>query len=75
MDSLGKADNVTVSENMLHMIMDSGAEEHVVSLDDWRRPGSPVLKSAHIRLRCATGEDMGVSGSFVVRGARTKWWR
>ena len=63
-----KVDNTSVSVNMLHMMMDSGAEEHVVSLNDWRRLGSPVLKSAQIRLRCATGEDMGVSGSFVVRG-------
>ena len=48
------------------MIMDSGAEEHVVSLDDWRRLGKPLLKLAQVRLRSATGDDMGVSGSFVV---------
>ena len=46
------------SGNLLHMIMDSGAEEHVVSLAD----------SAQVRLRSATGDDMGVSGSFMVRG-------
>ena len=48
--------------------MDSGAEEHVVSLADWRSLGEPLLKLAQVRLRSATGEDMGVSGSFVVRG-------
>ena len=56
------------SGNLLNMIMDSGAEEHVVSLDDWRRLGKPLLKPARVRLRSATGDDMGVSGSLVVRG-------
>ena len=50
------------------MIMDSRAEEHVVSLADWKSLGEPVLKPAHVRLRSATGDDMGVSGSFMVRG-------
>ena len=48
--------------------MDSGAEEHVVSLVDWKSLGEPVLKPAQVRLRSATGGDMGVSGSFMVRG-------
>ena len=56
------------SGNLLNVIMDSGAEEHVVSLADWRSLGEPLLKLARVRLRSATGEDMGVSGSFVVRG-------
>ena len=50
------------------MIMDSGAEEHVVSLADWKSLGEPLLKPAQVRLRGATGDDMGLSGSFVVRG-------
>ena len=54
--------------NLLGMIMDSGAEEHVVSLAGWRRLGEPSLQPAQVRLRSATGDDMGVSGSFVVRG-------
>ena len=48
--------------------MDSGAEEHVVSLADWKSLGEPVLKPAQVRLRSATGDDRGVSGSFIVRG-------
>ena len=48
--------------------MDSGAEEHVVSLAHWKSLGEPLLKPAQVRLRSATGDDMGVSGSFVVRG-------
>ena len=56
------------SGNLLNMIMDSGAEERVVSLADWRSPGEPLLKPAQVRLRSATGDNMGVSGSFVVRG-------
>ena len=48
--------------------MDSGAEEHVVSLAHWRRLGEPLLKPAQVRLRNATGDDMGVSGSFALRG-------
>ena len=47
--------------------MDSGAEEHAVSLDDWRRLGKLLLKPAQVRLRSATGDRMGVSGSFVAR--------
>ena len=56
------------SGNLLSVIMDSGAEEHVVSLADWRRLGESLLKPAQVRLRSASGDDMGVSGSFVVRG-------
>ena len=50
------------------MIIDSGAEEHVVCLADWRRAGEPPLKLVRVRLHSATGDDMGVSGGFVVRG-------
>ena len=56
------------SGDVLHMVMDSGAEEYVVSLADWKSLGEPVLKPAQVRLRSATGDDMGVSGSFMVRG-------
>ena len=56
------------SGNLLIMIMDSGAEELVVSLADWKSLGEPMLKPAQVRLRSATGDDMVVSGSFMVRG-------
>ena len=46
----------------------SGAEEHVVSLADWKSLGEPMLKPAQVRLRSATGDGLGVSGSSVVRG-------
>ena len=39
-----------------------------MSLADWKSLGGPLLKSAQVRLRSATGDDMGVSGSCVVRG-------
>ena len=72
LDALSVCDNSDFpsdeSGNLLNMIMDSGAEEHVVSLADWKSLGEPVLKPAQVRLRSATGHDMGVSGSFVVRG-------
>ena len=72
LDVLSVCDNTDLpsdgSRNLLNMIMDSGAEEHVVSLADWKSLGEPVLKPAQVRLRSATGDDMGVSGSFVVRG-------
>ena len=71
-DALSVCDNSDFpsgeSGNLLDMTMDSGAEEHVVSLADWRSLGEPLLKPAQVRLRSATGDDMGVSGSFVVRG-------
>ena len=60
--------HVWALETLLNMIMDSGAEEHVVSLADWKSLGEPLLKPAQVLLRSATGDDMGVSGSFVVRG-------
>ena len=72
LDVLSVCDNSDLpsdeSGNLLNMIMDSGAEEHVVSLADWNSLGEPLLKPAQVRLRSATGDDMGVSGSFVVRG-------
>ena len=52
---------------MLNMIMDSGAEEHVVSLADWKSLGEPVLKPARVRFRSATGDDMGISVNIMVR--------
>ena len=71
-DALSVCDNSDLpsdeSGNLLNMIMDSGAEEHVVSLADWKSLGEPVLKPAQVRLRSATGDGMGVSGSFMVRG-------
>ena len=51
-----------------NLLRNSGAEEHVVPLGDWRRLGEPLSKPAQVRLRRATGDDMGVSGSFVARG-------
>ena len=55
------------SGNLLSVTMDSGAEEHVVSLPDWKSLGEPLLNPAQVRFRSGTGDDMGVSGSFVVR--------
>ena len=46
------------SGNLLNFIMDSGAEENVVSLTDWKSLGEPSLK---LVLWC-------------VDGAMTKWW-
>ena len=72
LDALSVCDNSDFpsneSGNLLNMIMDSGAEEHVVSLADWKSLGELVLKPAQVRLRRATGNDTGVSGSFMVRG-------
>ena len=72
LDTLSVCDNFDFpfdeSGNLLNMIIDSGAEEHVVSLADWKCLGEPLLKPAQVRLRSATGDDMGVSGSFMVRG-------
>ena len=61
-------DALSVCDNSLNMIMDSGAEEHVVSLANWKCLGVSVLKPASVRLRSATGDDMGVSGSLMVLG-------
>ena len=71
-DALSVCDNSDLpsgeSGNLLNMIMDCGVEEHEVSLADWRSFGEPLLKPAQFRMRSATGDDTGVSGSFVVRG-------
>ena len=72
LDVLSVCDNSDLpfdeSGNLLNMIMDSGAEKHVVSSADRKSLGEPLLKPAQVRLRIATDDDMGVSGSFVVRG-------
>ena len=72
LDALSVCKNVNLpldeSGNLLKMIMDSGAEERVVSLADWKSLGEPLLKPAQVRLRNATGDDIGVSGSLLVRG-------
>ena len=70
LDVLSVCDNSYIpsdeSGNLLNMIMDSGAEEHVVSLADWKSLGEPLVKPSQVRLRRATGDDIGVSGSFLV---------
>ena len=72
LDVLSVCDNSDLPSDqsgiLLNMIMNSGAEEHVVSLANWKSLGEPLLKPAQVRLRSVTGDDIGVSGSFVVRG-------
>ena len=48
--------------------MDSGAGEHVISHADWKNLGEPSLRPAQVRLRSATGDDMGVTGGISVHG-------
>ena len=68
LDVLSVCDNSDLpsdeSGHLLNMIMDSGAEEHVVSLPDWKNLGEPLLKPAQVRLRSATGDDIGVFWQF-----------
>ena len=40
----------------------------VVSHADWRQLGEASLRPAHVRMRNATGDDMGVTSSTSVRG-------
>ena len=51
LDALSVCDNSDFpsdeSGNLLNMIMDSGAEEHEVSLADWKSLGEPVLKPTY----------------------------
>ena len=68
LEALSVCDNSDFPSDESGNLIDSGAEEHVVSLADWKRLGEPLLKPAQVRLRSATGDDMGVSGSFMVRG-------
>ena len=58
------------SGNLLNMIMDVGAKEHVVSLAE--SLGESVLKPAQVRLRGATGDELHWSfwqfyGPWMVR--------
>ena len=46
------------------MIMDSGAGR----TRDWRHLGEPSLRPVQIRLRSATGDDVGAVRSIFVRG-------
>ena len=62
-----------IGEDNSSMIMDSGAEEHVITRADWQRLGEPQLQPAQVRLRSATGDDMEVLGSIAVRSARQAW--
>ena len=50
----------------------AGYEEHVVSADDWRRLGAPVVKPVQVSVRSATGDDMKTSDSFVVLDSGTE---
>ena len=60
-DAVSVCDNIDLPSDesgiLLNMIMDSCAEEHVVS-SDWRSPGESLLNPAQVRLRSATGDDV-----------------
>ena len=75
LDALSVCDNSDFpsdeSGNLLNMIMDSGAEEYVVSLADWKSLGEPVLKPCAVRL-VTTWEFLAVL--WCVDGAIIKWW-
>ena len=49
--------------------MDSGAEEHVVSLTDWKSLGQPLLKPVRL---VTTWEFLAVL--WCVDGAIIIWW-
>ena len=79
MSVCSKSDTPSVeSGHLLSMIMDSGGEEHVVSLADWRRLGVPLLKPAHAS--CTLAQCLCVTiWKFLavllcVDGVRTNWW-
>ena len=59
----------------LYMIMDSGPEEQAISHVDWRPLGEPSLRPSQVRLRSATGDNMGVIGSISVHvvGVMKRW--
>ena len=67
LDALSVCDNSDFpsdeSGNLLNMIMDSGAEEHVVSLADWKSLGKPVLEPAQVR----HGSFWQFYGAWMVR--------
>ena len=71
LDVLSVCDNSNLpsdeSGNLLNMIMDCGAEEHVVSLVDWKS----VEFDCAVRL-LTTWEFLAVS--WCVDGAITNWW-
>ena len=79
LDALSVCDNSDLpsdeSGNLLSMIMDSSAEEHVVSLADWKSPGEPVLNLLEFdcSLRLVTPWEF-LAVLCCVDGAIIRWW-
>ena len=48
------------------MIMDSGAEEHVVSLADWKSLGGPLCGAWMVRQRNGEVQSFGGNSSYQV---------
>ena len=69
MDALSVFDDSNLpsdeSGNLMNMIMDSGAEEHMVSLTDWESLGEPMLTPTQVRLR--NGSLWQFYGAWMVR--------
>ena len=55
-----------LGRHFLIMLIDSGSEEHVISLADWKRLGKPSLNPSHVRLHSATSDVVGVTGSTIL---------
>ncbi len=50
---------------------DSGADAHVMTIDEWERCGKPRLTESDFALKTASGEDLGTIGKVKVRGWAT----
>ena len=65
-----------LEETFLSMIMDSGAEEHAVSLAGWRLLGEPSLATCSSALaQCHWWRPWECLAVLLcVVGVRTSWW-
>ncbi len=49
-------------------LLDSGADVHVMTKEEWERFGRPKLVESGVALKTASGEDLEAIGKIRVRG-------
>jgi hypothetical protein len=58
--------SLEVNENPIAFEIDTGSSHTIISMSDWRRLGSPVLSPSKLRLKCYSGNGIGLVGEGLV---------
>ncbi len=58
--------SLEVNGNPIAFEIYTGSSHTIITMSDWRRLGSPVLSSSKLRLKCYSGNGIGLVGEGLV---------